>query len=232
VARETILVVEDETDIAEMVVYNLSREGFRAVAVTSGEDALRRLHHEPCDLVLLDLMLPGLDGLELCRRLKQEEKTRAIPVVMLTAKSEESDIIAGLELGAEDYITKPFSPRVLVARVRALLRRIAERSSSAEQTTIRIHAMEIDTQKHEVRSGGRLLDLSATEFAVLVFLARNPGWVFSRNQIISAVKGDDYPVTERAVDVQMLGLRRKLGEQGMIIETVRGIGYRMREPGA
>jgi two-component system alkaline phosphatase synthesis response regulator PhoP len=231
-ARETILIVEDETDIAEMVVYNLSREGYRAAAVTSGEDALHRLRQAPFDLVLLDLMLPGLDGLELCRRLKQEEKTRAIPVVMLTAKSEESDIIAGLELGAEDYITKPFSPRVLVARVRAVLRRIEQRESAGKQAVLRIHGLEIDTKKHEAHSGGRLLDLSATEFAVLVFLASNPGWVFSRNQIISAVKGEDYPVTERAVDVQMLGLRRKLGEQGGIIETVRGIGYRMREPEA
>ena len=229
-AHETVLVVEDETDIAEMVVYNLKRGGFEARAVASGEDALAQLKAEPCDLVLLDLMLPGLDGLTLCRRLKGDQKTRVIPVVMLTAKGEESDIITGLEIGADDYITKPFSPRILVARVKTVLRRVQRRSSKEEQTRIRIHGIEIDTRKHTVRCGGKGVGLSATEFAVLVLLARNPGWVFSRNQIISSVKGDDYPVTERSVDVQVLGLRKELGELGDVIETVRGIGYRMREP--
>jgi two-component system alkaline phosphatase synthesis response regulator PhoP len=171
-----------------------------------------------------------VDGREVCRRLKAAEATRCIPVVMLTARGEESDVVAGLELGADDYVTKPFSPKVLVARVRSVLRRRAEPVPEPTDR-IRLHELDIDLARHQVGCRGAAVELSATEFSLLVFLARRPGWVFSRAQIISGVRGEDYPVTERAVDVQVLGLRRKLGPCGEVIETVRGIGYRLREPG-
>jgi two-component system alkaline phosphatase synthesis response regulator PhoP len=229
VAHETILIVEDEKDIAELVAYNLKREGFQVRLADSGEKGLALAQKTPPDLVLLDLMLPGVDGREVCRRLKANEATRSIPVVMLTARGEDTDVVAGLELGADDYITKPFSPKVLLARVRSVLRRRAEPALELSDH-IRIHDLDIDVVRHQVRCGGVPVELSATEFGLLVFLARRPGWVFSRAQIISGVRGEDYPVTERAVDVQVLGLRRKLGACGEVIETVRGVGYRLKEP--
>ena len=227
-AHETILIVEDEKDIAELVAYNLKKAGFRTRVAESGEKGLALAASSPPDLVLLDLMLPGVDGREVCRRLKSGEATRRIPVVMLTARGEESDVVAGLELGADDYVTKPFSPKVLIARVRSVLRRRAEPIPD-QPDRIRLHELDIDLARHQVTCGGAAVELSATEFGLLVFLARRPGWVFSRAQIISGVRGEDYPVTERAVDVQVLGLRRKLGPCGEVIETVRGIGYRLRE---
>ena len=181
----------------------------------------------PPELILLDIMLPDIDGLEVCRKLKRSDSTKDIPVIMLTAKSEDSDVISGLELGAEDYITKPFSPRVLIARIRAVLRRNIE-AQETESPIIRIHKIQIDVKKHEVIVEDENIDLSATEFAILNYLASNPGWVFSRNQIIDAVRGQNYPVTERSVDVQILGIRKKLGSQGRYIETVRGVGYRLK----
>jgi two-component system phosphate regulon response regulator PhoB len=178
--------------------------------------------------VVLDLMLPGVDGLEVCRLLKADPSTQGIPVVMLTAKGEESDIVVGLELGADDYITKPFSPKVLLARLRAVLRRKG-REENRDTAVLTRKELSIDPGKHEVVLAGEKLDLTATEFRVLHFLARRPGWVFTRQQIVDAVKGEDYPVTERSVDVQMVGLRKKLGEYADYIETVRGIGYRFKE---
>jgi two-component system phosphate regulon response regulator PhoB len=177
---------------------------------------------------VLDLMLPDVDGLEICRVLRAEPRTAHVPIVMLTAKGEESDVIAGLEVGADDYVTKPFSPKVLVARLRAVLRR-KSRQAAAGDDAVRAGDILIDPRRHEVRVSGRAVDLTATEFGVLHFLARHPGWVFTRQQIVDAVKGEDYPVTERAVDVQMVGLRRKLGRHGDRIETVRGVGYRFAE---
>jgi two-component system phosphate regulon response regulator PhoB len=228
VAHETVLIVEDEKDIAELVAYNLKREGFRTRIADSGEKCLALAASNPPHLILLDLMLPGVDGREVCRRLKAGESTREIPVVMLTARGEDTDVVAGLELGADDYITKPFSPKVLVARVRSVLRR---RAAPVPEPTdrLRLHELEIDLQRRQVLCGGAEVELSATEFDLLVLLARRPGWVFTRSQIISGVRGEDYPVTERAVDVQVLGLRRKLGECGQGIETVRGVGYRLKE---
>jgi two-component system phosphate regulon response regulator PhoB len=228
-AHELILIVEDEKDIAELVAYNLKREGFRTRTAESGEKGLALAAANPPSLILLDLMLPGVDGREVCRRLKASEATRSIPVVMMTARGEDIDVVAGLELGADDYITKPFSPKVLVARVRSVLRRRAEPAPELSDH-LRIHDLDIDVARHQVRCGGAPVELSATEFGLLVFLARRPGWVFSRAQIISGVRGEDYPVTERAVDVQVLGLRRKLGACGEVIETVRGVGYRLKEP--
>ena len=228
-AGERILVVEDDKNILELLQYNLSREGYRIIPARTGEEALRETRENSPDLVILDLMLPGIDGLEVCRTLKQGETTRYTPILMLTAKGEDSDIILGLELGAEDYMVKPFSPKVLVARIRTILRRSRALPDKNRESVLSIHGISLDTQKHEVTCAGNPAVLSATEFAILEFLVRNPGWVFSRNQIISAVKGKDYPVTERAVDVQILGLRRKLGNLGRHLETVRGIGYRMQE---
>ncbi len=219
-----ILVVDDEDDLLELLRYNLTREGYQVTCVATGEDALRNVRRQAPDLIVLDLMLPAIDGLEVCRRLKGESKTRDIPIIMLTAKSEESDIVAGLEHGADDYIAKPFSPRVLMARVKALLRR----RETELDTTIRVHELSIHPGRHEAILAGAALELTYTEFALLQFLAKRPGWAFTRTQIVDAVKGEDYPVTERSVDVQVAGLRKKLGVHGSYIETVRGVGYRFR----
>jgi two-component system phosphate regulon response regulator PhoB len=227
-ARETILVVEDEADILELVRYNLAREGYTVVGAAFGEEGLKAVMARRPDLVLLDLMLPGMDGLEVCRTLKADARTRAIPVVMLTAKGEVSDIVAGLELGADDYIVKPFSPKVLVARVRAVLRR-KNAAPPDEQSVLKLHDLAIHPGRHEVLVRGKPVDLTATEFRLLHFLARRPGWVFTRYQIVNAVKGEDAAVTDRAVDVQIVGLRRKLGSAGEFIQTVRGVGYRFAE---
>ena len=227
-AKEKILVVDDEEDILELVTYNLTREGYQIAGAISGEEALRKMRHETFDLVVLDLMLPGIDGLEVAKRLKSDAKTRVIPIIMLTAKGEEADVVTGLELGADDYITKPFSPRILIARVRAALRRKTMEPED-ETKELFIHDLEIHPGRRSVLAAGRSIDLTFTEFQVLVTLARRPGWVYTRSQIVDAVRGDDYPVTERSVDVQIVGLRKKLGDYGKYIETVRGVGYRFRE---
>ena len=227
-AKETILIVEDEEDILELVRYNLAREGYRVTSLTSGEEALKAVRKSPPDLVLLDLMLPGMDGLEICKILKGDPQTRHIPIVMLTAKSEDSDIVTGLEIGADDYITKPFSPKVLIARIRTVLRRKAKQPSP-ESDPLKIHDLQIDPGRHEVLVGSRPVELTRTEFQILHFLARRPGWVYSRYEIVNGIKGEEAIVTDRSVDVQIAGLRKKLGEAGRYVETVRGIGYRFRE---
>jgi two-component system phosphate regulon response regulator PhoB len=195
---------------------------------TSGEEALKASLSEPVDLIILDLMLPGIDGLEVARRLRENSATRETPIVMLTAKGEEADIVTGLELGADDYVTKPFSPRILIARVKAVIRR-RKGTSEAENDVLTVRELSIHTGRRHVTAKGRSLDLTYTEFQVLYFLARRPGWVFTRSQIVDAVRGDDYPVTDRSVDVQIVGLRKKLGSLGKYIETVRGVGYRFME---
>lgn len=227
-ARETILVVEDEEEIQELVRYNLEKEGYHVTCAGTGEDALRMAAAETPDLAVLDLMLPGIDGLEVCRRLKRDPPTRSIRIVMLTAKGEEADIVAGLELGADDYVTKPFSPRVLTARIRAVLRRKAGQPDE-ETATIRIHNLVIHPGRHEVLVDGEPVKLTATEFRVLHVLARRPGWVFTRYQIAGAVHGGDHVVTDRSVDVQIVGLRKSLGSAGRYIETIRSVGYRFKE---
>lgn len=227
--KASILVVEDEEDILELVRFNLAREGYRVIGFSSGEEALRTLRNENAplpDLVILDLMLPGLDGLEVCRHLKNEDRTRHLPLVMLTAKGEEADIVAGLEMGADDYIPKPFSPRVLLARVKAILRR-SSRSTTGEEAEIHVGELALHPGRREARVDGAPVELTSTEFNLLWHLARRPGWVSTRQQIIDAVRGADYHITDRAVDVQVAGLRKKLGAAGNRIETVRGVGYRL-----
>ena len=225
--RQSILVIEDEPDILELVRYNLANAGFEVRCADTGEEGLAEARAQAPDLILLDLMLPGIDGLEVCRTLRAEARTAAVPVVILTARGEESDIITGLELGADDYIVKPFSPRVLAARVGAVLRR--RTAVPGEQSSLRVGEIVIDPTRHEVLVEGRAVELTALEFRLLQYLARHPGWVFTRRQIMQAVSGDDYAATERAVDVQIHGLRKKLGEPEAYIETVRGVGYRFKE---
>jgi two-component system alkaline phosphatase synthesis response regulator PhoP len=226
-AKESILVVDDEADILELIRYNLAKDGYQITCVGSGEEALQKVRSESPDLVILDLMLPGIDGLDVCRGIKSDPKTKHISVIMLSARGEEADIVSGLELGADDYLVKPFSPRVLSARIKSVLRR--NRSTPEDITKpLVIDELSIDPGRHEVRIGKELLDLTSTEFKVLHFLARQPGWVFTRQQIVDAVHGEDYPVTDRSVDVQIVGLRRKLGDYGAFVETVRGVGYRFK----
>jgi len=228
-ARKTILVVDDEEDILELVKYNLVREGFQVEIAVTGEQALEKAVSLLPHMMLLDLMLPGIDGLEVARRLKWDYRTRCVPIVMLTAKGEEADIVTGLELGADDYMVKPFSPRILIARIKAVLRR--NRLSKGDKCEIiRINELVIHEGRREVLAAGRTVALTFTEFQVLVHLSRRPGWVSTRSQIVDAVRGGDYPVTDRSVDVQIVGLRKKLGKCGAYIETVRGVGYRLKEP--
>jgi two-component system phosphate regulon response regulator PhoB len=226
--KELILAVDDEEDILELITYNLKKEGYRVAHALDGANALQFARERQPDLVILDLMLPGIDGLDVFRELKGDMRTRNIPVIMLTAKSEDADVVTGLELGADDYITKPFSPRVLLARLKVTLRR-RKAPATDNHDVVRIHDLFINPARHEVVVGDYQITLTASEFRILNFLVRRPGWVFSREQIIRAVKGDDYPVTERSVDVQIVGLRKKLGPAGDYIETVRGVGYRFKE---
>jgi two-component system phosphate regulon response regulator PhoB len=227
-ADNKILVVDDEEDILELVRYNLAREGYRVVCAATGEQALNKAGSEPFDLIVLDLMLPGIDGLEVAKKLKSKPETRHIPIIMLTAKGEEADIVTGLELGADDYVTKPFSPRILVARVKAVLRRKVH-DEVDDSSIIQIYELEIDPGKRKVLAEGLYVELTFTEFQILYLLARRPGWVFTRFKIVDSIRGDDYPVTDRSVDVQIVGLRKKLGPCGIYIETVRGVGYRFKE---
>lgn len=228
--KNRILAVDDEEDIVELVRYNLEREGYETLSAFSGKEALEIISKKRPDLIVLDLMLPDIDGLEITRRLKRDDNLKDIPIVMLTAKGEEADVVVGLELGADDYIVKPFSPRILVARVRSVIRRrAAVNLAEVKSESVRIHDIEIHMGRHQVYVGGDPVDLTFSEFEILAFLSRRPGWVFTRSQIVDAVRGDNYPVTERSVDVQVVGLRRKLGECGDYIETVRGVGYRFKE---
>jgi len=227
-SKQTVLVVEDEQDIAELVSYHLGREGYQVLAAGTGEEGLKLARARRPALMVLDLMLPGLDGLEVCKQIRGDPSTQQMAVMMLTAKGEESDIVVGLQLGADDYVTKPFSPKVLVARVKALLRRKAV-AVPDEASSIAIHELAIHPGRREVLVKGRSITLTYTEFAVLHLLARRPGWVFTRTQIRDATRGEDSISTDRAVDVQIVSLRRKLASAGKYIETVRGVGYRFKE---
>ncbi|GMV94009.1 MAG: DNA-binding response regulator [Candidatus Hydrogenedentota bacterium] len=226
--RESILVVDDEEDILELVNYNLAKAGYKVHCVATGGEAVKSARELIPDLVVLDLMLPGLDGLEVCTLLKNDPKTSEAAIIMLTARGEEADVVRGLELGADDYITKPFSPRILLARIKAVLRR-RETEALEKSSVLRVHDLVIHPGRHELLVQGQPIDLTYTEFRVLYCLARRPGWVFTRSQIVDSVRGAGYAVTDRAVDVQIVGLRKKLGERGNYIETVRGVGYRLKE---
>ena len=225
--RKKILIVDDESDIVEFVEYNLRREQYDTRSASDGTSALRRAREELPDLILLDLMLPGIHGLEVCKQLKSWRETAHIPIVMLTAKGEESDIVTGLELGADDYIPKPFSMRLLLARIRSVMRRTS-RTGVTEPSMTRIHGLVIDDERHEVQYEGVSVQLTLTEYKLLRFLARNPGRVFTRTQILDNIQDEQVLVVDRAIDVHVAALRRKLGDAGAFIETIRGVGYRFK----
>lgn len=227
-AREKILVIEDDADIQELLKFNLAKEGYSVLTASTGEDGLRLATHNLPDLVLLDLMLPKIDGLEICKRIRAHQRASAIPIIMLTAKSEESDVVTGLEVGADDYLAKPFSPKVLIARIRNILRR-HEKSAAVQEEPIKYKDIFLHPGRHEALIKNKPVDLTFTEFRVLQLLISRPGWVFTRQQIVDGVRGEDYAVTERSVDVQIVGLRKKMGPSGAMIETVRGVGYRFKD---
>ena len=230
--RKHILIVEDDEDIQQLVSFNLIKAGFHVSCADDGEAGLAQIAETDFDCLILDLMLPGMSGYEVCRAIRENEKKNKLPIVMLTAKGEENDIVTGLEAGGDDYITKPFSPKVLVARIHSVLRRgqqdSSENATEKDEEIFRYDDLVIDLGHHEVRLGTEIIVLTVTEFNVLRLLAARPGWVFSRQAIIDSVRGYDYSVTPRAIDVQVFGLRKKLGVAGKRIETVRGIGYRFK----
>ena len=227
-AKKNIFVVEDEEDILDLIRHHLTKEGFAVATATNGLEAVKAIQRKPPDLILLDLMLPGLDGLEVCRQLKKDSKTAGVPILMVTAKDEESDVVTGLELGADDYIVKPFRMKELIARVRAALRR--QRPAQLDkEAPVRAGGIEIHPGRHEVKVAGEAVEMTFSELRILHVLASRPGWVLTRDQIVDAVRGADYAVTDRAVDFQIVGIRRKLGDHADCIETVRGVGYRFRE---
>jgi len=229
VVKSKILLIEDEPDILEVIQYNLEREGHKVVACRNGEQGLSRIRTDNPDLVILDIMLPGMDGVEVCRQVKSDPITRSIPVIMVTAKSEESDVVLGLGIGADDYISKPFSPRELVARVKVVLRRGPLRDQSGGGERVVRGSLAIDLGRHEARLADQLISLTPTEMRLLHFLASHPGRVFPRAHLLSRVIGEDAIVTDRNIDVHVRSLRQKLGEHADFIETVRGVGYRFAD---
>ena len=229
-ASAKILIIEDDPEIQEMLKYAFSREGWKLIQTATGEDGLKSLKNNGADCIILDIMLPGMDGLKVIKRIRETDIS--VPVIMCTARGEEADIISGLELGADDYVVKPYSPRVLAARIRAALRRresqASQKENGVEKTVFSHGELIIDIERHTVLLEEKSLDLFATEFAILAHFMSRPDIVFSRQKLISAIRGEDYPVTDRSIDVQIAGLRKKLGKAGDMIETVRGVGYRFR----
>lgn len=225
--KEVIVVVDDEEDIRELVRYNLTKAGYEVATAASGEEGLTLAQQARPALIILDIMLPGIDGLEVCKRLKGDSALKNTPIVMISALGEEKDVVAGLELGADDYVSKPFSPGVLIARIKSVIRRSAAAPVDSE-ATLNIEGLKVNPTRREVHVNDQLVELTNTEFKLLHFLMRSPGVVYTRTQIVDGVHGDDYPVTDRSVDVQVVGLRKKLGDIGALIETVRGVGYRFK----
>lgn len=225
--NKSILIIEDEPDIQEMIAFNLQQDGYHVTSSMSGEEGLQLIIRNQPDLVLLDLMLPGIDGLEVCKKVRSNTELNNVNIIMLTAKGEEADIVTGLEMGADDYMTKPFSPRILLARVKSVLRRNEE--NGIEDEKLIIFNLSIHPKRREVLYQGQKIELTESEFKTLYFLAKRPGWVFTRYQIVDAVHGHGHPITERAIDVMMVSLRKKMGEASKYIETVRGVGYRFKE---
>ena len=223
---KNILVVEDDLDIRELISFNLANEGHQVFEANDGEVGIDKARNNNPDLILLDLMLPGIQGLDVCRIIKSDQETKEIPIIMVTALGQEEDIVKGLETGADDYITKPFSIKVLIARVNAVLKR-SIKFGEDKSKDILINGINIKTRSREVWVNKNLInDLTFSEFQILYLLAGHPGWVFTRYQIIDKIRGDNYPVTDRSVDFQIVGLRKKLGDAGNLIKTVRGVGYR------
>jgi len=227
-SKKTIVVVEDEADIREVLIYNLEREGYQVFGEADGIKGLKMIQKMIPDLVLLDLMLPGLDGLQICKQLKDNSATHQISIVMVSARSSESDIVLGLELGADDYVTKPFSPRELLARVRAVLRRRTNSLDELAGLCINCEGVSIDARRHEVLVDGIVVNLTATEFKLIHYLAQHPGWVFTRDQLMGEVMGQDNFIVDRNIDVHIQAVRKKLGSHRDLIETIRGIGYRFK----
>jgi two-component system phosphate regulon response regulator PhoB len=228
-SKGSVVVIEDEADIREVILYNLSREGYAVTGCANGEEGIDRVRDGSPNLVVLDLMLPKLDGVEVCRRLKADPRTKNIPVIMVTAKGEESDIVLGLGVGADDFITKPFKTKELVARVSAVLRRGPLRNDIDPTERIVKDGLVIDASRHEVTVDGEPVVFTATEFRLLHYMARHPGRVFTREQLISQVIGDDAIILDRNIDVHIRALRKKIGDRYDLIETIRGVGYRFRE---
>jgi DNA-binding response OmpR family regulator len=229
VSRKKIVIIEDEPDILEVLSYNLKREGYEVLTASDGTGGLALIRREMPDMVLLDLMLPGMDGVEICSNIKKDPESQNTLIIMVTAKGEESDIVLGLGVGADDYITKPFSPKELIARVKAVLRRgiLVEKAPTAEK--IQLGDLEIDTGKYRVTIGERDVKLTASEFKLLHYLASHPGRVFSREQLLNRALGDDVVIVDRNIDVHIRGIRKKLDVDPPLIETIRGVGYRMAE---
>ncbi len=223
----TILAVEDEADIRTLILHHLQKDGYIALGAATGEEGLRLAAERKPHLIILDLMLPGMDGMAVCRRLRKHPELQATPVLMLTARTEEEDVVAGLEAGADDYVAKPFSNRVLLARVRSLLRRSGLVDDGGERGALSAGGVRLVPERREATVDGERVELTAGEFKMLQVMMRRPGVVFTRGQLLDLVRGTMHAVTERAVDVQIAGLRKKLGSAGSLVETVRGAGYRI-----
>ena len=224
-----IAVIEDEADILEVIEYNLIREGYQVVSSRDGVESLKLIRREAPNLVILDLMLPGLEGLEVCRKLKADSLTALIPIIMVTAKGEESDIVLGLGVGADDYVTKPFSPKELIARVKAVLRRGVRAEVPDAESRIVCEHITIDATRHETRIDDEQVVLTATEFRLLHFLASHPGRVFTRDHLLTRAIAGGATVIERNIDVHIRSVREKLGKYRNMIETIRGVGYRFKD---
>ena len=224
-----IVIVEDEPDILEVISYNLKREGFDVETSMDGIQGLRLIQDISPDLVLLDIMLPGLDGLEICRRLRADPSNANTSIIIVSAKGEENDVVLGLGLGADDYIAKPFSPRELLARVKAVLRRRVSTQSTSTKSSITVDQLEIDVEKFTAFVDGKKINLTATEFRLLHFLASNRGRVFTRDQLLGQSSGNDAMVIDRNIDVHVRAIRKKLGSNQQYIETIRGVGYRFKD---
>ncbi|MBF0252974.1 MAG: response regulator [Candidatus Omnitrophica bacterium] len=226
-SKENILVVEDDKNISKLIKYNLEKEGFRCLVSFDGEEAMKILDKNPADLILLDIMLPGIDGLEVCRRVKQDKKFSNIPIIMLTAKGEEIDKIVGFELGTDDYIVKPFSPRELILRIKAILKRL--KPEETEENFLECGKLKVDLSRHKVTADKNDIELTNMEFKLLVILMKRRGRVQSREQLLDDVWDIASDVTTRTVDTHIKRVREKLGKTGDLIETVRGVGYRFFE---
>ena len=223
----TILIIEDEPDISELIEYSLTQSGYSIIVSDNGEKGIEFARKHSPDLILLDLMLPGINGIDVCRVLKNDKDTSEVSIIMLTALGQEEDIIKGLETGADDYVTKPFSFPVLEARIQSVLRRVNK--DNIKNENVSNSGIVISSRKREVHIDGKKIeDLTFTEFQILHLLASHPGWVFTRYQIIDKIRGDNYPVTDRSVDFQIVGLRKKMGKKGKLINTIRGVGYRFQ----